>query len=1208
VLAVFFVVFSPNVTVSAQPTFNGGHVTASSDRSTDGGPYLPWEFMEFTVDPLSSAGSSSGALDSSASSGYLSCDVTRLSGPDRWTANLFLFCDSHVVTNPFDLYGHASLDTSISLERWYSYRVLPGLDPEVPATVSGIPWLPDGANSHGVLPPGNYSVSVQAHGEQTVVDAQIRFFPMYLLPGQAPVSLCSPGSEVHISAGLAGVSPPYAADCAVTSYRWQWSAPGQGPAVWAYLSDGPLSIGGVSMGTVSGSHARTLQVQSPATGWPHNGSLFSFRCEIQTSCGFGGMSGVRSYSYGAPLFTGAHPTPLMFAPGATITLVASATPESGASSYHWARNGVPIANGPAGASSGGGTVAGASGSVSTEDSTTATLTISNAQASDAGQYTLVLSNSCGTVSSEAAAASSYPCDIIDYNDARFASGPAPTGGTAVAGLCADGVTRVLLRLQLPGGAVDPVTFALRDELDSSDVGEAGSLYDPVADPGAVWRATTLGVNPVQGDQGPVAYAVLTAPIDYVRYGVAGDLYRDDATNPRMLSVNVYPGPPGSSTNALSATNVRLHRPPVVLLHGLNSSDREEFKWYLKSDTRVPIVYLGDYSGTHTDRLSVNRFAPLNSIQQALRLTRAKSIAATQVDFFGHSMGGLLGRKWAGDPLYRRPENFQQGDFHKLVTVNTPHRGSALANIAVTHGNLPTFTGAAADFLVRSLTLAFNNDPFCLTCGGVADLRPDSDAIQTINATPMAPVPAHAMFGTGGSTAANTDAVVALMRGLAIACGGGSLDSYLGGVNDAIVSVDSQKGGLEENCPTCVYGIDGALGVHTNVCKSAGGEAYNHAIDLLNAPVVPRAADEPRYFAIGFPTYVGAPFQPPPCWLLNSLVVRSTTIAATANPAWAAAGGLLAVAMHPPAQPDPEFTPSYVEFVFYSRSLDEPMDYKRVTTPPYEVTFDVPADVIGDVAVYVRAVDSINLAYEEVEMTVPSLFSATLDSMHATPELHLSSLSRQARLEVTGHYSDGQTRSLDSGTLGTSFTSSDSTVASVDTEGRVTAFKVGSTTIAINNGGLSAQTLILVDSVQGDWDGNGTIDRSDAVQFMQAYTGPSGSAGYQMPPAAVAFLFDFDGDNDIDCIDWLAFDQVWSGAGVRPRLLPCECPSDLDNGTGTGASDGGTDINDLLYFLTSFEAGITTAVDLDDGSGSGMPDGGVDVNDLLFFLAHFETGC
>jgi len=77
--------------------------------------------------------------------------------------------------------------------------------------------------------------------------------------------------------------------------------------------------------------------------------------------------------------------------------------------------------------------------------------------------------------------------------------------------------------------------------------------------------------------------------------------------------------------------------------------------------------------------------------------------------------------------------------------------------------------------------------------------------------------------------------------------------------------------------------------------------------------------------------------------------------------------------------------------------------------------------------------------------------------------------------------------------------------------------------------------------------------------------------------------------------------------LGPTIPATCCPADLDNGSNTGTPDGGIDINDLLFFLSRFEAG-NTAADLDNGTGSGVPDGGVDINDLLFFLSHFEAGC
>ena len=88
---------------------------------------------------------------------------------------------------------------------------------------------------------------------------------------------------------------------------------------------------------------------------------------------------------------------------------------------------------------------------------------------------------------------------------------------------------------------------------------------------------------------------------------------------------------------------------------------------------------------------------------------------------------------------------------------------------------------------------------------------------------------------------------------------------------------------------------------------------------------------------------------------------------------------------------------------------------------------------------------------------------------------------------------------------------------------------------------------------------------------------------------------------------------YQGQNLAKQVIPASrwfidrCPADLDNGTGTGAPDGGVDINDLLFFLDAYEAGDVRA-DLDDGTFTGSPDGGVDINDLLFFLAHYEGGC
>jgi len=73
------------------------------------------------------------------------------------------------------------------------------------------------------------------------------------------------------------------------------------------------------------------------------------------------------------------------------------------------------------------------------------------------------------------------------------------------------------------------------------------------------------------------------------------------------------------------------------------------------------------------------------------------------------------------------------------------------------------------------------------------------------------------------------------------------------------------------------------------------------------------------------------------------------------------------------------------------------------------------------------------------------------------------------------------------------------------------------------------------------------------------------------------------------------------------FCPPPCVADFDDGSGTGTPDGGVGIEDLLYYLTVYNAGVVRA-DVDDGSGTGTPDGGVGIEDLLYFLTRYNAGC
>lgn len=112
-------------------------------------------------------------------------------------------------------------------------------------------------------------------------------------------------------------------------------------------------------------------------------------------------SGIARYSRtGVPWFA-ARPVEQAVSAGDTLTL--SATCATGFEfttpvQFEWRRNGAPLADGAGGASPGGGFVKGASGTLSANGAVT-TLVILNAQVSDAGDYAVTFSNSCGSADS-----------------------------------------------------------------------------------------------------------------------------------------------------------------------------------------------------------------------------------------------------------------------------------------------------------------------------------------------------------------------------------------------------------------------------------------------------------------------------------------------------------------------------------------------------------------------------------------------------------------------------------------------------------------------------------------------------------------------------------------------------------------------------------------------------------------------------------------
>jgi pimeloyl-ACP methyl ester carboxylesterase len=243
-----------------------------------------------------------------------------------------------------------------------------------------------------------------------------------------------------------------------------------------------------------------------------------------------------------------------------------------------------------------------------------------------------------------------------------------------------------------------------------------------------------------------AFARYRAPKTFPRSTEAEDL--SVAERQLRLTVNFEPSDGSAAAPAINR-DLRLARPPVVLIHGLASSSETWATFQNKLQQRIPGIYadaeVGDYRVSNFAHLSVNGPVPTRAANRARDAYRERGLAAVQVDVFGHSMGGILSRIAAGSDGYRRDSDFGEGFFNKVVTLDSPHHGAPLADLVWDAMNWP-FVGRAIERMLGA--------PPAQSLGAVQDLQTDSVALCAMGAQGT-DVPAHAIGGATSSPCPST---------------------------------------------------------------------------------------------------------------------------------------------------------------------------------------------------------------------------------------------------------------------------------------------------------------------------------------------------------------------------------------------------------------------------------------------------------------------
>jgi pimeloyl-ACP methyl ester carboxylesterase len=445
-------------------------------------------------------------------------------------------------------------------------------------------------------------------------------------------------------------------------------------------------------------------------------------------------------------------------------------------------------------------------------------------------------------------------------------------GRPVQGSSADGASEVVLRVPA-NAAGEQFTFTVINDQgqQSTSAPEDGGL---AAIGSGGFTSSQLTVSAVSTSQGPMAFAIYGAPVDFPR-----PEGQDVNATDRFITLTTLAVDTGLSSN----TSVTLLRPPLGLIHGLWGSPASwadftplitdprftigianysqviggQIKTYKPS---LPFWAQSSVKSAQASSLGFAYNAPTVLLQLAAFVNQFKTgtnavgipVAAVQVDVVGHSMGGDITRTFPLINGFYGNTTFGLGGVHKLITIGTPHWGSPLAPHLLDNNNQCVRGVLATSGSLSFSTVTFKNGK--TATGGVGDLQGDgfggslSPALQALQTPIPHPIPTALIQGLESQSqleGLDTSPVAASIRAL---CSGDYLAQHLTSTgwpeifnqeSDSIVPALSEVAGL-----TDFTEVDGVI--HSSSAEELGfgppaeldaaGGIPAVVTNLLNTPV------------------------------------------------------------------------------------------------------------------------------------------------------------------------------------------------------------------------------------------------------------------------------------------------------------------------------------------------------------------------------------
>ena len=681
------------------------------------------------------------------------------------------------------------------------------------------------------------------------------------------------------------------------------------------------------------------------------------------------------------------------------------------------------------------------------------------------------------------------------------------------GIVTDGITRLVLRVKTN----QPVKFVLKppDNLksDRSSKYPWGALSEYNRE-----REHSESIQ-IEHDEGEdYTYALYRSPSNFPLKSLKKPVY---------ITIKAI----AKITGEELEKNIQLFPPPVVLVHGLWSSKR---KWRENDSIGVTLklpsfqeslemigfeVYLVNYELKARATSTFNPQSASYSIGQLIAETngalsnyRNKNIAITQIDVVAHSMGGLIARARTAYKHIKfiKLANYNRGDFHKIITIGTPHQGSPIANVLVEckdatainckmtyrdteclkncRDSCKTVTcesecqkGCVEEIICardgwlklsellesefyNPIPLMDNKEPMPIG-EAVHDIQVGSNAIRLI---PETKIPSHAIVGRNPKIMNRTDEIASNIQFFWFDIFFKSdkspvtIDKLLGSskYHDTIVSENSQKGGLLKN------GVKNQVTIVENVVHTDEPLSYDvrkntvrlllvEEIELSDKNLLPI---ETKTF--GFFKHFHAKInQLTTCDELPKKIKREKFVSKASISVEPLSGTVVKPGKKVGIQFD--ITDGTVQKSAVFNIGGNLIHLKG--NPPYQIEYDVPTDKAGRLNINGITLGDSEESYSFKSYVIITPEGSPLSISSLENKIVLKQVGATYQLMIIGKYQNGSEIDITANSAGTSHTTKSGTqnIITVSADGFIEARGKGADSIIITNSGQSVEVMVHV---------------------------------------------------------------------------------------------------------------------------------------------------